>query len=141
MRGHVKHHGTTAHSAKPLVVRAGIARTFGGLVGFIVVTFLCTGIYILEDAFANPLNNGAVAVITAAFILTIAAILLFFLIKPDKGPGTAARHHSAHHHSLRSARSPEPPSPHLVARAKIQDHSRNSLAYQRFYVDHSRIRP
>src|SRR5689334_1766657 len=141
MRGHVKHHGTIAHHAKPLVVRAGIARTFGGLVGFVVVTFLCTGIYILEDAFANPLNNGTVAVITAAFILTIAAILLFFLIKPGKGPGTAARHHSVPHHLLRPADSAERSSPHLVARAKSQDHSRDSLAYQRFYVDHSRIRP
>jgi hypothetical protein len=40
--------------------------TFGSLAGFVVVTFLCCRLYILDDAFANPLNTGAAAVISAA---------------------------------------------------------------------------
>lgn len=30
-----------------LAIRAGLARTFGSLAGFVVVTFLCWGFYIL----------------------------------------------------------------------------------------------
>jgi len=40
----------------------------------------------LEDVFANPLSAGDAAVIGAAFIITLAAMLLFFLIKPGKRP-------------------------------------------------------
>jgi hypothetical protein len=84
MRAGVIHHASGVRRAKPLVVRGGLARTFGGLAGFIVVTFLCWGLYILEDAFANPLEAGAAPVISAAFIIALAAMLLFFLIKPRK---------------------------------------------------------
>jgi hypothetical protein len=65
-------------------LRAGFARTFGSRAGFLVVTFLCGGLDILEDALANPLEAGAAAVFGAAFIITVAAMLLFFLIKPRK---------------------------------------------------------
>jgi hypothetical protein len=68
MRGGVLHHASGVHPHKPLVVRGGLVRTFGSLAGFLAVTFLCGGLYILEDAFANPL----------------AAMLLFYLIKPRK---------------------------------------------------------
>jgi len=60
--------------------------TFGSLAGFIVVTFLCVGLYILEEAFANPLDAGAAAVITAAFIIALAVMLLVFLLEPGKDP-------------------------------------------------------
>ncbi len=74
----------SVQSSKSLVFRGGLARTFGSLAGFMVVTFLCVGLYILEEAFANPLQAGAAAVITAAFIITLAAMLLFFLLQPGK---------------------------------------------------------
>src|SRR5258708_27365235 len=91
MRGGVIHHASGVRPAKLLVVRGGLVRTVGGLAGFVVVTFLCGGFYILEDAFANPRDAGAAAVISGAFIITLAAMLLFFLIKPRKKP-RATRH-------------------------------------------------
>jgi hypothetical protein len=136
MRAGVIHRALGARPSKPLVVRGGLARTFGGLAGFVVVTFLCAGFYILQEAFANPISGaGSVAVISAAFIITLAGILLFFLIKPRKRPRTASR-----------ARFPGAATP--AARPFLkeasgsvhQDHLRNNLSYQRFYVAHSRIR-
>ena len=75
MRGGALHHASGVHPRKPLVVRGGLVRTFGSLAGFLAVIFLCGGLYILEDAFANP---------PAAFIITLAAMLLFYLVKPRK---------------------------------------------------------
>ena len=136
MRGEVIHHASSVRPPKSLVVRGGLVRTFGSLASFLVVIFLCGGLYILEDAFANPLDAGAAAVISAAFIITLAAMLLFFLIKPGKRPRTEG-------HDL-SFDSPAPAVRHFfdpAAGAMRQDNLRNNLAYQRFYVDHSRIRP
>ena len=69
---------------KSLVVRGGLVHTFGGLAGFLGVTFLCWGLCILEEAFADPLDTGAAALICGAFILTLAAMLLFF--PSNQGP-------------------------------------------------------
>src|SRR6266446_736484 len=88
MRAGAMHHASGVRHPKPLVVRGGLARTFGGLAGFVVVIFLCGGIYILEDAFSNPIEAGAAPVISAAFIIALAAMLLFFLVKPRKRPRT-----------------------------------------------------
>lgn len=101
-----------------------------------MITLLCGGFYILQESFANPLTQGAAAVLCAAFMITFAAILLFFLIKPGKRIRRAsleprARDATA---SLRPAFSPAPESTR-------KDHSRNNLQYQRVYVDHSCIRP
>ena len=62
MRGGVIHQASGLRPSKSLVVRGGLVRTFGGLAGFLVVTFLCWGIYTLEDVFANPLSAGDAAV-------------------------------------------------------------------------------
>ncbi|SRR6266851_6148627 len=136
MRGGVIHHASGVRPPKSLVVRGGLVHTFGGLAGFVVVTFLCGGFYILEDAFANPRDAGAAAVISGAFIITLAAMLLFFLIKPRKKP-RATRHDRA----VDSAAPAVRPFFNPAAGAVRQDNLRNDLAYQRFYVDHSRIRP
>jgi hypothetical protein len=122
--------------AKSLLARGGLARTFGGLAGFLAVIFLCWGLYILEDTFANPLNAGAAAVISAAFILTLAATLLFFLIKPTQETRT-----EGHHLCCDSAPTAVRPFFNPAAGAVRYGNLRNNLAYQRFYVDHSRIRP
>lgn len=84
MRRRVIHRVSRVRASKSLAIRAGLARTFGSLAAFIVATFLCSGFYILADAFAHPIEAGAAAVISAAFIIALAAILLFFLIKPLK---------------------------------------------------------
>jgi len=99
------------------------------------VTFLCVGLYILEDAFAKALNAGAAAVMCAAFIIALAAMLLFYLIKPRNRPRMAGQD--------RDLGSEAPRVRHSVNRAVLatpRDNSGNTLAYQRFYVDHSRIR-
>src|SRR6267143_5177020 len=127
MRVAVIHHALSVRSSKPLVVRGGLVRTFGGLAGFLVVTFLCWGIYILEDVFANPLSVGDAAVIGAAFVITLAAMLLFFLIKPGKRPRMTSHG--------RAPDSAAPAVPHFfdpAAGAARQDNLRNNLAYQRF---------
>ena len=136
MRAGAMHHASGVRHPKPLVVRGGLARTFGGLAGFVVVIFLCGGIYILEDAFSNPIEAGAAPVISAAFIIALAAMLLFFLVKPRKRPRT-----TSHQHCLDSAAPAARPSVDPVDRAEQQGNVRNNLPYQRFYVDHSRIRP
>jgi hypothetical protein len=49
------------HIAKPLVIRGGLARTFGSLVIFLAMLFLCLGSYLLGDAFVHPLDAQALA--------------------------------------------------------------------------------
>jgi hypothetical protein len=74
-----------AHHVKPLVIRGGLARTFGSLASFLAVLFLLGGLYLLGDAFEHPLTAQAVAVLAAAFSITLASILLYFLLKPRHG--------------------------------------------------------
>ena len=128
-------HALSAHAPKSLVARGGLARTFGGLAGFVVITFLCGGFYILQDAFANPLTQGAAAVLCAALMITFAAILLFFLIKPGKRLRATSLESRAGAHTapLRPVFEPAPG-------ATRSHHSRDNLPYQRVYVDHSCIR-
>jgi hypothetical protein len=136
MRAGAIHHASGVRPPKSLVVRGGLVHTFGGLAGFLGVTFLCWGLYILKDAFANPLDAGAAALISGAFIFTLAAMLLFFLLKPRKRARTTSRDRAVdsaipavRHHS------------HVAVSASGEDHLRDNLPYQRFYIDHSRIRP
>jgi riboflavin transporter FmnP len=76
------------HQVKPLVLRGGLAHTFGSLAGFLAVLFLLFGLYLLGDAFEHPLAAQAVAVLAAAFSITLASILLYFLFKPRSGQRT-----------------------------------------------------
>ena len=132
MPGGILNQPLESRSSRSLVARGGLARTFGSLAGFIVVSFLFWGIYILADAFANPIDAGAAAVICAAFIIAVGAILLFYLLKP----GMRERA-TAHACIADSTAAPSSFFPSAVAR---QADVRNNLAYQRFYIDHSRIR-
>src|SRR6266853_6007608 len=116
MRGGFIRYIPSVQSSKSLVLRGGLVHTFGSLAGFIVVTFLCGGLYILEEAFANPLDAGAAAVITAAFIITLAAMLLFFTL-PWKRIRTANRDRFAD-----SAATGVKPISKVVARAVRHDH-------------------
>jgi|SRR5216684_4183854 hypothetical protein len=135
MRAGAIHHASGVRPSKSLVVRGGLAQTFGGLAGFLGVTFLCWGLYILREASANPIDAGAAALISGAFICTLAVMLLFFLIKPRKKPRTMRHDRAAEsatpagHHS------------HPAGGSAGRDPLRDNLAYQRFYVDHSRIQP
>jgi hypothetical protein len=132
----IHHHRWDLYPAKSLAVRGGLARTFGGLVSFLAVTFLCTGIYILDDAFANPLAAQAVALVGAAFIIALATILLFYLFKPkSRASKTVARE---------SHRSSSRPRQEFFEKVPVKTQNEADdpeIVYQRVYVDHSRIRP
>jgi hypothetical protein len=122
-------------SCNSLAVRGGLVRTFGGLATFLVLTFLCTGIYLLEDAVANPLAAQAAALIFGAFITALAAILLFYIIRPENGAPTSRTQQPRHGELL--------PNKNLLGEIAViepGDHRREDLVYQRVYRDRSRIR-
>jgi hypothetical protein len=110
-------------------------RTFGGLATFLVLTFLCSGIYILEDTFSDPLAAQAAALIFGAFIIALATILLYYLVKPRGEPRRARRDPAARLPKEEFTDVEE------IALDAPQDDARKDLVYQRVYVDHSRIRP
>jgi len=83
--------GRVARHTKPLVIRGGLARTFGSLVSFLAILFLLCGLYLVEDAFEHPLNAQAAGVLAAAFSFTVAAILFYYLLKPKPRHGKRAR--------------------------------------------------
>jgi len=122
-------------SSKSLLVRAGPVRTFGGLASFLVVTFLCAGIYILEDAVAHPLAAQAAALIFGSFIIALATVLLFYLIRPGSGPPRLRREQAHRDKSL--------PQQEFLEEAPVTAHQNKDHedpVYQRVYKDHSRIR-
>jgi uncharacterized BrkB/YihY/UPF0761 family membrane protein len=73
-----------ARHAKPLVIRAGLARTFGSLVTFLALLFLLFGLYLLQDNLENPIAAQPAALLAAAFSITLAFILFFYLLKPRR---------------------------------------------------------
>src|SRR5260370_1755880 len=89
MRGGFIRHIPSVQSSKALVFRGGLVHTFGSLVGFIMVTFLCVGLYMLEEAFAHPLDAGTATVITPPFIFALPTMLLTLLIHPRQTIPTA----------------------------------------------------
>jgi hypothetical protein len=136
MRLEASHRRPPQHEPKSLATRGGLVRTFGGLATFLVLTCLCSGIYVLEDAFANPLAAQAAALIFGAFVIALATILLYYLVKPRGEPRRSREEHRRQANPLPKKEFLEEVS--LVAR---QDDGRKDLVYQRVYVDHSRIRP
>lgn len=135
-------HGAAAHRPpktrppKPLVVRAGLSRTFGGLAAFAALSLLALGIYLLADAFAHPLDAEAAGLLVAAFAIALAILLLFFVLKPRKISG--ALQHQILEDFAPGGDDLASSAPSVAARrAKL----RIDLPYQRAYVDRSRIRP
>jgi hypothetical protein len=80
-----------------LPVRAGGARTFGGLGSFLAVIFLGGGVYLLRESFSDLLQALAVGLIAGAFIIALATILIYFIFSPQKElPSGQARHLQEH---------------------------------------------
>lgn len=121
---------------KPLVVRAGLTRTFGSIAGFVALGLLSVGIYLLADAFAHPVDAEAAGVIVAAFAIALAIRLLAFLLKPRSN--REILRHRAGEEFLPCGASADPSSPERTTRP---NDLRVDLPYQRAYVDRSRIRP
>lgn len=135
MHGAVAQHSAKLHPNKPLIVRAGLGRTFGSLAGFAALTFLSLGIYLLAEAFAHPIDAQAAGLIVAALSIALAALLLFYLLKPQKTAGL--RGQPVSDDSAPDGADTLSPAPSAIVRRK---HLRKDLA-QRAYVDRSRIRP
>lgn len=132
MMGDLLHHHSQAHFAKPLVVRAGLGRTFGSLIAFLALTLLAFGGYLLEDEFAHPVEAHPAALITGAFTIALSLLLFFYLFKPRKS--ASVRRHQT---NLRTH------GKNLLAQNPVSRRNgdaRQDLAYQRLYIDHSRIR-
>jgi hypothetical protein len=125
----------TGRQPKALVVRGGLAKTFGSLASFLAFSFLGMGIYILADAFENPVAAQAAALIGAAFVIALASIILYYLLKPRKNPHALKRRHRVQERS----RLVMPPldRPRSVSETQV---IQMDLPYQRNYVDHTRIR-
>lgn len=68
-----------------MVARAGVARTFGGLGGFLAIMFLGAGVYLLQEAISDPLRAQAVGLIAGAFILALATMMLYFIFSSRPG--------------------------------------------------------
>lgn len=135
MHARIRHFPAALRPAPPLALRGGLARTFGGLATFVVVTFLCWGIYLLEDAFANPLAAQAVALIFGAFIIALATILLFYLIKP----GSRSRM-AIHERSRRATLLPERGFLEEVSLVARRNDAREDPVDEHVYKDRSMIR-
>jgi|SRR5579864_5810512 len=123
-------------SPKPLVVRAGLTRTFGSIACFVALGLLSVGIYLLADAFAHPVDAEAAGVIVAAFAIALAIRLLAFLLKP-RSNREVLRHHAVEEFMPGGANALHS-SP--VGTTRLNDLPLD-LPYQRAYVDRSRIRP
>jgi predicted lipid-binding transport protein (Tim44 family) len=95
-----------------MVARAGVARTFGGLGGFLAIMFLGAGVYLL------PLRAQAVGLIAGAFVLALATMMLYFIFSSRP----AHRRRKTH----RRARST--PQLYVVAVARIEETTATAAA-------------
>jgi hypothetical protein len=100
------------------------------------VGLLSLGIYLLADAFADPVDAEAAGVIVAAFAIALAILLLAFLLKP-RSNREVPRHRAVEKFAPGRANA-LPSAPAVSARP---NDLRPDLPYQRAYVDRSRIRP
>ena len=78
----------STHPRRSLLALGGLARTFGSLASFLALTFLGVGVYIMQDAFADPLAAQATPLVASAFIIALASIILFYLFKSRRTPRT-----------------------------------------------------
>ena len=125
----------TGRQPKALVVRGGLAKTFGSLAGFLAFSFLGMGIYILADAFENPVAAQAVALIGAAFVIALASIILYYLLKPRKNFSALRQRRRVQGNSRPTTLTAERPRFVSETQAVQMD-----LPHQRVYVDQTRIR-
>lgn len=74
-----KHREVTGYAAPPLIFRAGITSVFSSLGGFVALLFLGMGIYLMQEAVADPLSAQPVTMVAGAFALAVATMLLYFI--------------------------------------------------------------
>jgi len=74
----------SAHYKTPLVVRASLPRTFWSLGAFVEFGLIFCGVYLLAEAGLKPLEADQASIISAAVILALASVLLFYMIRPRR---------------------------------------------------------
>lgn len=120
---------------KPLVVRAGLSRTFGSMAGFAALGLLSLGVYLLADAFAHPVDAEAAGLMVAAFSIAMAMLLFVFVFREQKIPEIFRRREPERISQQRTASSV------WLHGTAPRDRVRSDLPYQRTFVDRSSIRP
>jgi divalent metal cation (Fe/Co/Zn/Cd) transporter len=81
MRGILRSMFVAAHPGRALAIRGRAMRTFGSLVLFAALILLCVGAYILRQEFADPITAQAFGLVAAAFVMAVAATLLYYRVK------------------------------------------------------------
>lgn len=75
---------SASHHSTPLVVRASLPRTFLGLGIFAEGSLIFAGVYLLANALKRPLEAEQSSVIGAGVLLSLATVLLFYLVWPNR---------------------------------------------------------
>lgn len=127
------------HPGPALAIRGRAMRTFGSLVLFVAVLLLVVGAYILQEEFANPIAAQPFGLLGAAFVMGIAAILLYYRAK------TRFRRWKAYSNKVELPVRKTQPASHLsrpknrVPRVRSIWKPQPPLPYQRGYVDSARV--
>ena len=104
MRLHRTHHigRTPARSLTPLLVQAGVASSLASIMAFLSIGLFLLGTWILVEIFDHPLQAQPTETIGAAVMITLASIMLFYLLLPRAASGSGRHRHKAtlnHQHS------------------------------------------
>ena len=83
----------------PLVVKGSLPHTFLGLGLFVEIGLLFFGSYLLSQAILQPLEAGTTTVLGGAFFLSLATVLLFYLIWPVRPKSMSQREEVIEGHS------------------------------------------
>lgn len=90
MRG-IKTESLLPRDHTPLVVKASLPRTFLSLWVFMEIGLLFFGSYLLAQAILQPLEAGTATVLGGSVFLSLATVLLFYLIWPAKVKSNSRR--------------------------------------------------
>jgi hypothetical protein len=126
---------SVAHPIRSLVARGGTKRTFGSIAVFLALSFMCLGVYMIEEQFANPIEAQPTGLFAAAVTLAMGSVLLCYLLRPRKNKW----HHGLHRRKALPAADRLAWNARRAAVNCCDD--RKDLTYQRSYVDAVRIRP
>jgi hypothetical protein len=81
------------HVHRNLIARSRPARTFASLAAFVALVFLASGLYLITQPLIDPLSVHDAGIVAGAFVIALASILLFYVVKP----GVAQRRAPAVH--------------------------------------------
>ena len=137
MRHHTLSQSQMTRRPRSVVSLAAPVKTFGGLLIWLALMLLFTGGYILHQELANPLEADSSGLISGAFLLAIAVILVFYLLYRRRTPWHSAVARPRPHLHGRVAKNGilEP----VAAAPPRQVAARETVQHYRRYVDSARI--